>query len=185
MVRISSLFSILVLVVIVATACQPVRALPANALTGAQSVVIDGAGPITATDPAQAQAEAEFHATAIAKEQAFYDGDVEGVLSYYADNVISVQPGTPEIVGKTALAEGLKPYLEGNNIVGKFTIKQAWVYGDHATRIGEWEEVVTAKDGGNAEHHIGRCTLNWEKVDGKWKVVTEFVNYLVPPTEIQ
>lgn len=148
-------------------------------------VIIDGVGPSKATDPAQAQAENEFLAVVIAKDKAFYAGDVEGHLSYYADNVISVQPGMPDIVGKVALAEGLKPYMENYRIVGTETIKRIWVYGDSATRQAEWEEVVAPKAGGPAVHHIGRCTLNWEKIDGEWKVVSEFVNYLVPPTEIQ
>jgi len=148
-------------------------------------VVIDGVGPSKATDPAQAQAENEFLAVAIAKDEAFYAGNVEGHLSYYADNVISVQPGMPDIVGKVALAEGLKPYMENYRIVGTETIKRIWVYGDRATRQAEWEEVVAPKTGGPAEHHIGRCPLNWEKIDGEWKVVSEFVNYLVPPTELE
>jgi ketosteroid isomerase-like protein len=151
----------------------------------AKSMVVDGAGPISAADPVQAKAEEEFRAAAIAKEQAFYAGDAQRLLSFYADDAISVQPGVPEVVGKKALAEGLVPYVQDNRFVGKFTLKQVWVYGDHATRLGEWEEVVTPVAGGKSEHHIGRCILNWVKKDGEWKVVSEFVNYLEPPTEIE
>ena len=46
--------------------------------------------------PAQAQAENEFLAAAIAKEQALYAGNAEYLMAYYADNAISVQPGVPE-----------------------------------------------------------------------------------------
>ncbi len=150
-----------------------------------ESAVIDAVGPSTASDPAQAQAEDEFLAVALAKEQAYYDGDFESHLSYYADDIISVWPETPEIVGKVALAEGMKSYMEANHVVGTLTIKRIWVSGDHATRQAEWEEVVTPKKGGKAEHHIGRCTLTWEKIDGSWQVVSEYINYLVPPTEIE
>jgi ketosteroid isomerase-like protein len=148
-----------------------------------ESAVIDAVGPSTANDPAQAQAEDEFRAVALAKEQAFYEGDAEPVLSFYANDVISVQPETAEIVGKAALAEGLIPFLEGNQVVGRFTLKRIWVSGDYATRYGEWEVVVTSKESGEAEHHIGRCILNWEKIDGEWKVVSEFIYFLVPPTQ--
>jgi uncharacterized protein (TIGR02246 family) len=176
------------LVAALVVACQPIQPVPVEAQAAppslTESEVIDGAGPITASDPAQAQAEAEFRAVAIAKEQAYYDGDSERFLSYYADDVISVWPEMPEVEGKDALAEGLIPFMEDNHIVGKFTIKRFWVDGDHATRYAEWEEVVTPKDGGQAEHHIGRCILNWEKIDGEWKVVSEFINYLDPPTEL-
>ncbi len=194
--RLLSLLSLLVLATVVAGGCQAVHAEPAPvARTAAdiadelmgirEPVVVDGVGPSTASDPAQAQAEDEFLAAAIAKEQTFYAGDSDRYMSYYADNALSVQPGIPEIVGKAALAEGTQAYLADNQIVGRITIKRIWVYGDHATRQAEWEEVVTPKAGGPAEHHIGRCTLNWEKIDGEWKVVTEFVNYLDPPTPVQ
>jgi hypothetical protein len=78
--RLLSLLSLLVLVAIVAGACQPVRPTPAprsaadiaEELMGIrQSVVVDGVGPSKAADPAQAQAEDEFLAAAIAKEQAY------------------------------------------------------------------------------------------------------------------
>jgi ketosteroid isomerase-like protein len=171
-------------------ACQPIQPEAIKAQTNIQSVitesvVLDDVGPSTASDPAQAQAEDEFLTAALAKEQAFYDGDFEGHLSYYADNITSVWPETPEVLGKAALAEGMKPYMENNQVVGTLTIKRIWVSGTHATRQAEWEEVVTPKEGGKAEHHIGRCTLNWEKIDGNWKVVSEYINYLVPPTEIE
>jgi uncharacterized protein (TIGR02246 family) len=169
-------------------ACQPVQRKAASdqiVPQFTQSAVVDGVGPSTASDPAQAQAEDEFLAAAIAKEQAYYDGDIEGVLSYYADDVVSVWPEMPEVVGKTAMAEGMVPYMEGNSVVGKLIVKHIWVSGDHATRQAEWEEVVTPKDGGKPEHHIGRCTLEWKKVDGKWKVISEYINYLQPPTPVE
>ncbi len=136
--RFLSLLSLLVLVAMIAGACQPVHAelVPvsrsaadiANEMMGIrESVVIDGVGQSKVSDPAQAQAENEFLAAAIAKEHAFYAGDVERYISYYADNAISVQPGTPEIDGRAVLADGMVPYVTDNNIVGKLTIKRIWV----------------------------------------------------------
>jgi uncharacterized protein (TIGR02246 family) len=192
--RLLSLLSLLVLAAVVASACQPVHPEPAARSAAEiaeqfmgirQSVVIDGVGPSTAADPAQAQAENEFLAAAIAKEQAYYAGDADRYLTYYANDTLSVQPGLPELVGKAALAEATAPFLADNQIVGKLTIKRLWVYGDHATRQAEWEEVVAPKTGGPAEHHIGRCTLNWEKIDGEWKVVSEYINFLEPPTAVE
>lgn len=176
------------LVAALLVACQPVRPLPTAAQAFPQltkSAVVDGVGPSHASDPAQAKAEDEFLAAAIAKEQAYYDGDIQGVLSYYADNVVSVWPETPEVVGKPNMANGLIPYMKDNDVVGKLTVKHIWVSGDHATRQAEWEEVVTPKNGGRPEHHIGRCTLEWQKIDGKWQVTSEYINYLDPPTEVQ
>jgi uncharacterized protein (TIGR02246 family) len=166
-------------------ACQPIQ--PQSALAQEQIgyQVIDGAGPITAADPDVAAAEAEFRAAAIAKEEAYYSGDVDHYLTFYADDVISVTPGSPEVVGKAALEEGLRPFFEGYDVNGTLTIKKFWVYGDHAFRWAEWEETATPKDGGTPEHYIGRCLLNWEKTDGEWKVVSEFTNFLEDPAPIE
>ena len=132
----------------------------------------------------QAQAENEFLAVAIAKEQSLYVGDAKSFMSYYADNTLSVQAGMPEM-DKAALTKATVPYITDNQIVGKLTIKHIWVNGDHATRQAEWEEVTEPQAGGPAEHHIGRCILNWQKIDGQWKVVSEFLNYLESPTTVQ
>ena len=105
-------------------------------------------------------------------------------MSFYADNVVSIQPDLPDIVGKTALAEGLKPFLAANHVVGKFTLKQVTVSGDYASRQGEWDETWTANDGSASFHQVGRCLLIWHRINGEWKVVTELANFLVPPTDL-
>jgi ketosteroid isomerase-like protein len=102
-----------------------------------------------------------------------------------ADNVVSVWPEMTEVVGKPNMADGLISYMKDNDVVGKLTVKHIWVSGDHATRQAEWEEVVTPKNGGRPEHHSGRCTLEWQKIDGKWQVISEYINYLDPPSEVQ
>ena len=178
---------VLTLMVLLVAACQPVQAeapqpeiqLPTEA------VVVDGVGPSAASDPAKAQAEDEFLAVALSKEQAYYGGDVEGHLSYYADDIVSIWPESPPVVGKTALAEGMRPFMEENTVAGTLTVNRIWVAGDYATRQAEWEEVLTPMDGSDPVHYIGRCTLTWQKIDGEWKVVSEFVNFLEPPTSIR
>ena len=83
--RMIRLLSLLIVGAIAASACQPITAQPTQPQTADQSAVIDAVGPSTASDPAQAQAEDEFRAVALAKEQAFYARDVDRVLSFYAD----------------------------------------------------------------------------------------------------
>jgi ketosteroid isomerase-like protein len=147
-----------------------------------ESTVIDGAGPITAADPTRIQDEKEFRAVAIAKEKAFYAGDYDKLMSFYANDIVSVQPGTPEIVGKVAFSEGMKAYMDANTITGNLTLKEFWVSGDYAARRAEWEEVITPNDGGKPTRQVGRCFLGWKKINGQWKVITEFSNFLVLPT---
>lgn len=189
MLRSSTITTLLLLLMLGISACQPIHAETAQAETGrvnnTQSVVIDGTNHSKVTDPAQAKAEAEFLAAAMAKENAYYAEDYETLRSFYADNVVSILPDTPEIVGIVAWGEGMKPFLASNDTTGKLTIKHIWVSGDYASRQAEWEEVVRPTDGGKPFHQVGRCVLNWQKIDGKWQIVSELINYLVPPTEIE
>ena len=186
MLRISSYLSLLVLVVLVIVGCQPIQAEPQKPAMAipAESAIIDGVGASTASDPDQALAEDEFLAVALAKEQAFYDGDYESLLSYYADDIVSAFPESPDVEGKSALAEGMQPFMRDNDILGTLTVKRIWVAGDYATRQAEWDEFMVPKDGSDPEHYIGRCTLNWQKIDGEWKIVSEFINYLKAPEAI-
>lgn len=190
MLRSSTIYPLVFLLVLGLSACQPIRAeiAPVNTAqtaTDTQSVVIDGTDHRTAADPEQAKAEAEFLAAAMAKEEAYYAEDYETLRSFYADNIVSILPDTPEIDGIVAWSEGMKPFLASNDTLGKLTIKHIWVAGDYASRQAEWEEIVTPKDGGKPIHQIGRCVLNWQKIDGKWQVVSELINYLDPPTEME
>ncbi len=193
--RLLGLVSLLVLVAVVTGACQAVHAEPAPVARSAaeiadelmgirKSVVVDAVGPSTASDPAQAQAEDEFRAVVLTREQAYYE-DIESFNSYYADNVVSLEPGMPDRVGKTELAEGYQSFVDAYDIVGRFTLKGIWVSGNYATRWGEWEEVAALDGGGEAEHHIGRCFVGWQKIDGEWKVVSQIVNFIMDPTPVE
>jgi ketosteroid isomerase-like protein len=192
--RLLSLLSLLVLVAVVASACQPVHAEPAPTslaeiatqyLGSETSMVVDAVGPSKASDAAQAQAEDEFREVVLAREHAYYTGDAERFNSFYADNVISLEPGTPDRVGKPEIAEGTTSFFEANELVGTFTLKGIWVSGDYATRWGEWDEVTAPKGGGEAEHHVGRCFVAWQKIDGEWKVVSQIVNFIEEPTPVE
>ncbi|MEZ4866586.1 MAG: DUF4440 domain-containing protein [Caldilineaceae bacterium] len=181
---------LLVLLALVVSACQPISAQPAQAAPPAaewltESVVIDGVGPSTAVDPEQAAAEDEFRTVALAREQAYYDEDYEKYISFYADDVISLEPGTPEIVGKETVAANIKGFWEAYDTVGELTLKRIWVSGNYGTRYAEWEEVVTPADGGKPIHQIGRCFVVWEKIDGEWKIVSSLLHFIEEPTEME
>lgn len=194
LVPLGSYLSLVVLATLILSGCQPLivdttqpavaESTPPAIELPTESIVVDGVGPSSASDPEQARAEDEFLAAVLAKEQAYYDGDVDALLSFYADDAISTWPESPEIIGKEAIAEGVRPFIENNEVVGNLTVKRINVTGDRATRQAEWEEVVIPNDGSEPVHYIGRCTLEWEKIDGEWKVVSEFINYLEPPTSV-
>lgn len=194
--RLLSLLSVLVLVAMVAGACQAVHAEPARParsladiaeqVMGTRTTVVKAdVGPSQATDPAQAQAEDEFLKVVLDRDSAFYAQDAERFFSYYADEVIALPPAMETVMGKAANMEGDQGFFDTTDIVGKFTVKRIWVSGNYATRWAEWEEVTMPKAGGEAEHHIGRCFVAWQKIDGQWKVVSQISNFIQEPQPVQ
>ncbi len=182
--RIYALLCLVILSVLVSGAFSPVYAEPEQPLPTGPAVVVDATRTVSGVDPAQAKAEAEFRKVVLRRERAYYAGNIDRFLSFYADDVVSIQPGMPDIVGKQALADSLRPFFAGNHVSGKFTLKEITVSGDFATRQAQWDEVWRANDGSTAFHQVGRCLVVWRKIDGQWKVVKEFANFLVPPTDI-
>lgn len=190
MLRNSRFVILFVLFALVLSACQPISAQPAQAVPQAaqgitESVVIDGVGPSTAADPEQAAAEDEFRTVVLAREEAYYAEDYETYIAFFADDVIALEPGTPEIRGKETVAEGIKGFWEAYDTVGELTLKRIWVSGNLGTRYAEWEDVVTPADGGNSIHQIGRCIVVWEKIDGEWKIVSSILHFIEGPTEME
>lgn len=190
MVRSSRFIVLSLLLALVVSACQPITAQPAQAVPEAaqeitESVVIDGVGPSTAEDPEQAAAEDEFRAVVLAREEAYYAEDYETYISFFADDVIALEPGTPEISGKETVAEGIKGFWEAYDTVGELTLKRIWVSGNLGTRYAEWEDIVTPADGGKQIRQLGRCIVVWEKIDGEWKIVSSILHFIEGPTEME
>lgn len=185
MLRIRNLLLFVIVSILVTGPVVPAAAQQDKSATIGHAVVIDAAGPIRATDLALVKAEAEFRQAMLAKERAYYAGNAARALSFYADDAVSIQPGMPDIVGKKALAETIEPFLAGYAVTSaELVVKEITFAGTTATRRAEWEETWTAKDGSGSFHQIGRCLLVWEKIDGKWQVVTELINYLEPPSDV-
>ncbi len=185
MFRIRSLLCLVILSVVIAGAFSPVHAEPRQPVPSqGHWKVVDAAGPLASTDPALARAEIELRRAEVARDRALYSGDADRFLSFYADDVVSFQPGKAELVGKAAVSEGTREFLAGNHVDGKLSVRRVTVSGDYATRQAEWDETWTANDGSSAFRQVGRCFVAWRKINGEWKVVSEFVQYLVPPTDI-
>jgi uncharacterized protein (TIGR02246 family) len=183
--RISSVLCIVILSVLVTGAFSPVHAEPGKPIPSqGRWRVLDAAGPLASTEPALARAEIELRKAEVARDRAFYSGNADHFLSFYADDVVSFQPGKAELVGKDAVSEGVEEFLANYHVDGKLTVKRVTVSGDYATRQAEWDETWTANDGSAAFRQVGRCFVSWRKINGEWKVVSEFTQYVVPPTDL-
>lgn len=139
--------------------------------------------PPASASGAQAASAAEieqFKKAVMAAEEAFQSGDADRALAFYADDAISNPPGFPAAVGKAALKANLVAFFNDYSMSRKFQLVAVDVSGDHATRQGEWTNILTPKAGGELITETGRCVLGWKKVNGEWKVAWEIWNTYEP-----
>ena len=110
-------------------------------------------------------------------------GDVDRILSYWADTAIVLEPDRPALVGKKAIRQ----MVEGTARIPSFSItwepERAWVSltGDVGYLI-ERNKVSFADSSGKVHTQYGKAVTVWTKdANGKWKNVVDTWN--ANPTE--
>jgi ketosteroid isomerase-like protein len=110
-------------------------------------------------------------------------GDVDKILSYWADTAIVLEPDRPALVGKKAI----RKMVEGTAKIPSFSItwepERAWVSltGDVGYLI-ERNKVSFADSAGKVHTQYGKAVTVWTKdADGNWKNVVDTWN--ANPTE--
>ena len=89
-------------------------------------------------------------------------------------------PGYPKSVGKEAIEADLRFFFDEFTMEREFELINVEVTGNTATRLGEWSQTLTPKDGGDPIVEVGRCILGFEKIDDEWKVMWEIWNTFEP-----
>ena len=110
---------------------------------------------VTAGEPAvtkdvvtEAELEAQIEEAVWVYEEAYQAGDMERVMALYTDDVVSLPPGFPKTEGKADLEAGFQEFFDAFTIERDFELVDVDVFGDTATRLGEWTQTLTPKDGG-------------------------------------
>jgi ketosteroid isomerase-like protein len=132
----------------------------------------------TEVEPAAEQQalEEELTAAIFAYEDAYEAGDMDKIMSYYADDIISAPPGYPMVQGKEAVEAGYREMFETYTLDRDFEILEMDVGEDSGSRLMEWTNVWTPRADGETITEVGHCVFNYEKIDGEWKVVREIWN---------
>ena len=118
--------------------------------------------------------DAQWSKTALA-------GDIEGTVSYYAEDATFLPTNAPAAVGKQAIrplwAAMLVPGVSVSWQVNKVEVARS---GDLAYLVGVYQ--VNAKDPrGNPMNDTGKLVEVWKKqADGNWKVVADIYNSDLP-----
>jgi ketosteroid isomerase-like protein len=133
---------------------------------------------MAAVEPvADPQALEEEVKTAIsAYEVAYESGDVEQIMNYYADDIISAPPGYPLAQGKEAVEAGYREMFEAYTLDRDYEILEMDVDADSASRLMAWTNVWTPLADGETITEVGHCVIDYEKIDGEWKMVREIWN---------
>ena len=118
----------------------------------------------------------KFLDTVWAYEQAFQAGDVDQLIELYAEDAISLPPGYPPSEGKDAIEADLVWFFETFDLEREFELVDYEIVGNYATRLGEWTQTLTLKDGSDSFDETGRCVVGFQKIHGEWKVVWEIWN---------
>lgn len=127
-------------------------------------------------EPTQTGQESQIEELVWAFEEAYEKGDLDAVMAFYADDVVSLPPGFPKSEGKVALEAAFQEFFDTFTIERDFELSNVDVSGQMATRLGEWTQTLTPKDGGTPIVEVGRCILGFEKQGNEWKIVWEIWN---------
>ncbi len=106
-------------------------------------------------------------------------GDIDKCISYYADDGLLMEPGSPASSGKEAFRKSWTAMVTGPQYVSltfestKVTVAQA---GDMAWDIGTYQWTTKDKTG-KTSTEAGKYLEVWQKqVDGSWKVSADIYN---------
>ncbi len=97
-------------------------------------------------------------------------GDVEGYLTFLAEDVILMPPNEPIIQGKSAVRESIQPYFGQITTHRDFSIEEIKVAGDFAFLRINSEETYTPKtgEGEPVESNFKAIFLLQRMNDGTW-----------------
>jgi len=98
-------------------------------------------------------------------------GDVEGLLACHTDDVVSMPPDLPALVGKDALRAYYEDAFSQLSIEAlKMTPEETQIAGDWAFSRGKFEETVVPT-GGDPFDVVGKYLFIFHReTDGSWKI---------------
>lgn len=88
--------------------------------------------------------------------------DIEGTLSYFAEEAVMLAPGRPGVKGKPAIKELLRDILGSRHLAVSLGRHSMAYLGDLAVEIGDYSIQSTRRDGGRQEEN-GKYVTAWRR----------------------
>ena len=109
-------------------------------------------------------------------------GDVEGVLSVYADDAMSMSPNEPPISGKAAIRATFQATFSENTFQISASPDEVVVAGQLAVMRASFEETITPQGEGEPIEMAGHWLIAWRmQSDGSWKFWRDMYSIVPPP----
>ena len=145
-----------------------------------------GCGRQTIPDTREADEQA-VRECEIESAKAIAAKDLEGILSFFADDALGFYPDTPIIIGKDALRQAWKTTLAMPGFSFSFQVVKVEVSRSGDLAWGHGTCTRTMNDAsGKPVTNKGKYVIVYKKQpDGKWKVVADIGNFDLPEAATQ
>jgi ketosteroid isomerase-like protein len=125
--------------------------------------------------PQGAMDGAEIRAMSDQWEAALNSGDIDGIVSLYAEDCRLMGPDMPMAMGREAVRAVFGAMIDAG-LGGELTTVEAMQMGDRGYNLGTFS--ISAKDG--TVVGTGKFLELWQKIDGEWKMVNDIWNNDAP-----
>lgn len=119
---------------------------------------------------------AEFKKVVFAVDEAMKAADVNRLMQFYADDVVTLLPNLPPLKGKEAVRADWQNFFNTYTLKRDSQLVYVDVSGDSAVRRMEWTNTLTPKDGSEQVVETGTCVVGFKKIGGEWKIVWEIAS---------
>jgi len=123
--------------------------------------------------------------TLVAKiDQALMDGDIDAIMSFYADDAVMMPNFAEKLEGKQAIRENLLASREEGLVFESFTgqVDEAWECGDMVYEVGTYAAAITLPGVERPIGDKGKIMTVWRREQGgKLKIVYEIWNTDIEP----
>lgn len=110
-------------------------------------------------------------------DRAYAAGDAGQLARLYDDDAVSMPPGLPSIVTKSAIAADFKAFFASNRATHRTLDADRRVTGEFAIERARYEATISPKDGAATIKEAGKHIVVYRRQnDGSWKVFWEIWN---------
>jgi uncharacterized protein (TIGR02246 family) len=117
--------------------------------------------------------ETQFTEVVYALEDAYKSNDIDRIMEFYADDVVTILPGMPPLKGKEAVQADWEYIFDTFTLDRDSELAYVNVDGDSAVRRMEWTNTLAPKDGSEPIVETGNCIVGFKQVGNEWKIAWE------------